>query len=88
MVALGQAANPIIDRDPISILLTPSVAGPVGTVKATRLPVVTIGGGAAAVRFNVVIPSTLSNGNQTITATYNGLTTQTGISITVQGDAP
>jgi len=32
MVALGQAAYPIIHQDPNSMLLTPSVAGPVGTV--------------------------------------------------------
>jgi N-acetylglucosamine-6-sulfatase len=31
MVALAQAAYPIIHQDPYSILLTPSVAGPVGT---------------------------------------------------------
>ena len=35
MVALAQAAYPIIHQDPCSILLTPSVAGPVGTVDTT-----------------------------------------------------
>ncbi|MGO9261650.1 MAG: hypothetical protein ACLQU1_35900 [Bryobacteraceae bacterium] len=34
MVALAQAAYPIIHQDPVSALLTPSVAGPVGTVKS------------------------------------------------------
>ena len=32
MLALAQAAYPIIHQDPYSVLLTPSVAGPVGTV--------------------------------------------------------
>jgi uncharacterized protein (TIGR03437 family) len=31
MLELGQAAHPIIHQDPYSLLLTPSVAGPVGT---------------------------------------------------------
>ena len=35
LVALAQAAYPIVHRDPHSILLTPSVAGPVGTTSAT-----------------------------------------------------
>ncbi len=34
LVALAQAAYPIIHHDPYSLLLTPSVAGPVGTVAA------------------------------------------------------
>ncbi|MFI5166730.1 MAG: sulfatase-like hydrolase/transferase [Thermoanaerobaculales bacterium] len=34
LVALAQAAYPIIHQDPYSLLLTPSVAGPVGTVAA------------------------------------------------------
>jgi N-acetylglucosamine-6-sulfatase len=33
MLALAQAASPIIHQDPNSLLLTPSVAGPVGTVQ-------------------------------------------------------
>jgi len=60
------------------------------------MPVITIGGIAAAVafaglnvtpgefQFNVVVPSSLANGDQSVTATYNGLTTQAGTLITVQ----
>jgi uncharacterized protein (TIGR03437 family) len=58
------------------------------------LPGVTIGGVAAQVtyaglafpgefQFNVVIPSTLPNGDQTIIATYGGASTQSGVSITI-----
>jgi uncharacterized protein (TIGR03437 family) len=75
---------------------TPVVAGSVsqsGTL--SPLPVVTIGGTPAAVQFaglispglfqfNVVVPPTTSDGDQPITATYNGATTQTGTLITVQ----
>jgi uncharacterized protein (TIGR03437 family) len=59
------------------------------------LPAVTIGGIAATVKFaglvapgqfqfNVVVPLPLGNGDQPITATYNGLTTQPGTMITIQ----
>jgi uncharacterized protein (TIGR03437 family) len=60
------------------------------------LPVITIGGVEASVQFaglnvtpgefqfNVVVPSTLSGGDQPIVATYNGLTTQVGTLLTVQ----
>jgi uncharacterized protein (TIGR03437 family) len=60
------------------------------------LPVVKIGGVAAAVnfaglnltpgefQFNVVVPASLSDGDQPITAIYNSLTTQTGTLINVQ----
>jgi uncharacterized protein (TIGR03437 family) len=60
------------------------------------MPVITIGGIAATVafaglnvtpgefQFNVVVPSSLANGDQSVTATYNGLTTQAGTLITVQ----
>lgn len=37
MVALAQAAYPIVHADPNSMLLTPSVAGPVGTVSANSI---------------------------------------------------
>jgi uncharacterized protein (TIGR03437 family) len=58
------------------------------------LPVVTIGGVTATVQFaglvapgeyqfNVVVPTSLADGDQTIAATYNGLTTQAGTLITV-----
>ena len=57
-------------------------------------PVITIGGVTATVnfaglvsagefQFNVVVPSTLANDDQPISATYNGLTTQAGTLITV-----
>jgi uncharacterized protein (TIGR03437 family) len=35
-------------------------------------------------QFNVVVPSSLANGDQPVTATYNGLTTQAGTLLTVQ----
>jgi uncharacterized protein (TIGR03437 family) len=58
------------------------------------LPVVTIGGAQATVafaglvapgefQFNVVVPSTLANGDQPMTAMYNGLQTQPGTLINV-----
>jgi uncharacterized protein (TIGR03437 family) len=60
----------------------------------TPPPAVTIGGVAATVQFaglvgpgefqfNVVVPAGLSNGDQTITATYNGASTQAGTLLTV-----
>jgi uncharacterized protein (TIGR03437 family) len=59
------------------------------------LPVVKIGGTAAAVQFagltavgefqfNVVVPLSIPDGDQPITATYNGVTTQPGTLITIQ----
>ncbi len=74
---------------------TPVVSGTLtqsGTL--SPLPAVTIGGLPAAVQYaglgfpgefqlNVVIPSSLANGDQAITATYNGSTTQAGALITV-----
>ncbi len=59
------------------------------------LPAITIGGLAATVQygglispglyqFNVVVPATASNGDNPVTATYNGSKTQTGVLITVQ----
>jgi uncharacterized protein (TIGR03437 family) len=59
------------------------------------MPVVTIGGTAATVsfaglvapgeyQFNVVVPSKISNGDQTISAAYGGLTTQAGTLVTIQ----
>jgi uncharacterized protein (TIGR03437 family) len=60
------------------------------------LPTVTIGGITATVnfagingppglfQFDVAVPSTLANGDQPITATYNGFTTQAGTLITIQ----
>jgi uncharacterized protein (TIGR03437 family) len=57
------------------------------------LPVISIGGKTAVVsfaglvapgefQFNVVIPASLANGDQTITATYGAVTTQSGTLIT------
>jgi uncharacterized protein (TIGR03437 family) len=57
-------------------------------------PVIDIGGIAATVsfaglvapgefQFNVIVPSSLANGDQPVTATYNGLTTQAGTLLTV-----
>jgi uncharacterized protein (TIGR03437 family) len=59
------------------------------------MPAITIGGVTASVtfaglvapgefQFNVVVPPSLASGDQSITATYNGLTTQAGTLITVQ----
>lgn len=59
------------------------------------LPVIKIGGIAATVQFaglvapgeyqfNVVVPPGITDGGQPITATYNGLTTQSGTLITIQ----
>jgi uncharacterized protein (TIGR03437 family) len=58
------------------------------------LPAVSIGGSAAAVsyaalvspglfQFNVAVPASLTNGDQPVSATYNGLSTQVGTLITV-----
>jgi uncharacterized protein (TIGR03437 family) len=35
-------------------------------------------------QFNVVVPSSLSDGDKPIAATFNGATTQTGVLITIQ----
>jgi uncharacterized protein (TIGR03437 family) len=35
-------------------------------------------------QFNVVVPASAPNGNNTLTATYGGATTQTNVVITVQ----
>jgi uncharacterized protein (TIGR03437 family) len=60
------------------------------------LPIVTIGGITATLQFaglsgapgefqfNVVVPSTLADGDQPIVATYDGLTTQMGTLITIR----
>jgi uncharacterized protein (TIGR03437 family) len=59
------------------------------------LPAISIGGMAATVKFvglnvtpvefqfNVMVPLSLADGDQPITATHNGLTTQTGTLITI-----
>jgi uncharacterized protein (TIGR03437 family) len=58
------------------------------------LPGISIGGKTAVVsfaglvapgefQFNVTVPSTLANGDQTVTATYRGVTTQSGSLITI-----
>jgi uncharacterized protein (TIGR03437 family) len=74
---------------------SPVVSGSIsqsGTL--SPLPVITIGGVPAAVefaglvapgqfQFNVVVPSSLANGDQPVTAMYNGLKTQPGTLITV-----
>jgi uncharacterized protein (TIGR03437 family) len=63
-----------------------------GTV--TPLPAITIGGVQATVpyaglvapgeyHFNVVVPATLANGDQPISAAYNGATAQAGTVLTV-----
>jgi uncharacterized protein (TIGR03437 family) len=60
----------------------------------SRFPIVTVGGIQATVQyaglsavgefqFNVVLPSSLPNGDQTVVAAYNGLATQAGTLITI-----
>ncbi len=63
------------------------------------LPAIQIGGIAASVefaglispglyQFNVVVPPTATSGDNTLTAQYNGFTTQTGVLLTVRSDNP
>jgi uncharacterized protein (TIGR03437 family) len=74
-----------------------AVVGGLTTQSGTlaTMPIIKIGGVAAVVQFaglvapgqyqfNVVIPSTLADGDQVVTATYNGQTTQSGTLITIQ----
>lgn len=75
---------------------TPVVSGSTTqTGSLSTLPVIKIGGIAATVQFaglvaagqyqfNVVVPSGLAHGDQSIAATYNGQATQTGTLITIQ----
>lgn len=75
---------------------TPAVSGsPTQSGSLSPLPVVKIAGIAATVQyaglsapgefqFNVVAPASTPDGDQPITATYNGFSTQAGASITVQ----
>jgi uncharacterized protein (TIGR03437 family) len=78
---------------PTSTLVVSGSASQSGTL--SPLPVIKIGGVAATVtfaglvlpgefQFNVVVPPSLADGDQPITAAYNGLTTQPGTLITVQ----
>jgi uncharacterized protein (TIGR03437 family) len=63
------------------------------------LPAIQIGGISASVQFaglvspglyqfNVVVPPTATSGDNTLTAQYNGLTTQTGVLLTVRSNNP
>jgi uncharacterized protein (TIGR03437 family) len=75
---------------------TPVVSGSILQSGAlSPLPVVKIGGVNATVQFaglvspgqfqfNVVVPSSLANGDQSITAIYGGQTTQAGTLISIQ----
>jgi uncharacterized protein (TIGR03437 family) len=75
---------------------TPVVSGsPLQSGTLSPAPVIKIGGATAAVQFaglvspgefqfNVVVPAGLSDGDQPITATYNGLSTQPGTLIAIQ----
>jgi uncharacterized protein (TIGR03437 family) len=78
---------------PTSVPVVSGLVTQSGTL--SPLPVIRIGGVAATVnfaglvapgqfQFNVVLPASLGNGDQPITATYSGLTTQAGTLITVQ----
>ena len=78
---------------PTSVPVVSGAESQSGTL--SPLPVITIGGVAATVsfaglvepgefQFNVVMPSTLASGDQPVTATHNGLTTQAGTMINVQ----
>ena len=78
---------------PTSVAVVSGLETQSGTL--SPLPVIKIGGVNATVQFaglnvtpgefqfNVVVPGSLADGDQPITATYNGLTTQTGTLITV-----
>jgi uncharacterized protein (TIGR03437 family) len=78
---------------PVSASVVSGSSSQTGTL--ATLPAVTIGGIPATVRyagingppglfqFNLVVPASLANGDQPITATYNGLSTQPGTLITV-----
>jgi uncharacterized protein (TIGR03437 family) len=75
---------------------TPVVSGSIvqsGTL--SPLPVITIGGITATVQFaglvfpgqfqfNVVVPANAPDGDNALTATYNGVTTQSGVLLTLQ----
>jgi len=75
---------------------TPVMSGSVTqSGSLSPLPAIKIGGIAATVQFaglvsvgeyqfNVVVPPSLANGDQSITATYSGQTTQAGTLITIQ----
>jgi uncharacterized protein (TIGR03437 family) len=75
---------------------TPIVSGSLSQSGAlSPLPVIEIGGAAATVQFaglvspgefqfNVVVPPNTPDGDQSVTGSYNGLTTQVGTSIAVQ----
>ncbi|HLG95715.1 MAG TPA: IPT/TIG domain-containing protein [Bryobacteraceae bacterium] len=78
----GPTSNPVV----------PGAISQSGTL--SPFPLVTIGGMAATVsfaglvlpgefQFNVLVPSTLPDGDQQLTATYNGSNTQAGTLITV-----
>jgi len=77
---------------PASSPIVPGSVTQSGTL--SPLPVVKIGGVTATVQFaglvfpgefqfNVVIPTNVPNGDQSLVATYNGLTTQAGALITI-----
>jgi uncharacterized protein (TIGR03437 family) len=86
----------VIYANGFGVTSTPVVGGSEtqsGTL--SPLPSMTIGGVAAMVQyaalvspglfqFNVVVPPSVANGDQPITATYNGSSTQAGCLITVQ----
>ena len=62
--------------------LSPSPAIKIGGVTAEVQFAGLVGPGEY--QFNVVVPSTLADGDQPVTANYNGLSTQTGTLITIQ----
>jgi uncharacterized protein (TIGR03437 family) len=75
---------------------TPVVSGSILQSGAlSPLPVVKIGGTTATLQFaglvspgefqfNVVMPASLADGDQPVTATYNGMATQAGTVIAIQ----
>jgi uncharacterized protein (TIGR03437 family) len=78
---------------PTNVPVTSGSVAQSGTL--SPLPSIEIGGVTADVRFaglvavgeyqfNVIVPAGLANGDQSITATYNGQTTQAGTLITIQ----
>jgi uncharacterized protein (TIGR03437 family) len=78
---------------PTSVPVVSGAIAQSGTL--ATLPAIKIGGVAATVsyagliapgefQFNVVVPDSLADGDQPITATYNGFSTQAGTVITVK----
>ncbi|MGO9094685.1 MAG: DUF4185 domain-containing protein [Bryobacteraceae bacterium] len=79
----GPTSVPVVSgRDSQSGTLSPLPVIEVGGVKANVLFAGLVAPGEF--QFNVVLPAPLGNGDQPITTTYGGVSTQSGASITIQ----